>query len=368
MEGGLLFFIWMTSTRSMIFKDWNKFILFTALIPLVRPEAIIISGLLYFAAVLFYRKESIRPIFISSFLMFSFLGAYSMYCNRINGKYFSNPFYLKSRGNYFNSVNLEQGYEILIADSYAGEISFYIAIIFSIYYIIKHVKKDLLQLFLLFISIGIIYFLGVIITRPINVSGYYWTRYLEPASVSVSLAGCLSFAILFKSLIFKIRKPSELKTILNIIKKITIFLLFLLFAIETIIEIQLIKERMDRLESDCKTIHNLNVSAGLWIHEHANKDEKIAVNDAGAIRFLSDIYTVDLIGLNESSIVRGEKTQLELMRKFSPTWVIIFPDWFSDKSLFGNYKEVKYFEVPEQEYTLCNCPGQRKKVIYRKIE
>ncbi len=54
----------------------------------------------------------------------------------------------------------------------------------------------------------------------------------------------------------------------------------------------------EKLASDTRNIDEVQCAAGRWIHEHVPVDRRVATVDAGAVRYLGDRWTLDLLGLN----------------------------------------------------------------------
>jgi hypothetical protein len=71
---------------------------------------------------------------------------------------------------------------------------------------------------------------------------------------------------------------------------------------------------------NCQNISEMQVATGRWIAKNIPPGQAIAANDAGAIRFLSDHVTVDLISLNNHEDLFGgfRKSNGLLARAKSP--------------------------------------------------
>jgi hypothetical protein len=83
-------------------------------------------------------------------------------------------------------------------------------------------------------------------------------------------------------------------------------------------------------------INRMHVSLGEWARAHTLPDTVLALNDIGAIAYVSERTVVDLAGLVTPEVVpllsapdRDERL-LELMAERDVGYVIIFPEWFPD--------------------------------------
>ncbi len=88
---------------------------------------------------------------------------------------------------------------------------------------------------------------------------------------------------------------------------------------------------------NCKDIHLQQIALGKWIKEKIPEDAVLAINDAGVIKYLSQRYCIDLIGLCYPNIVKSSTPRgggngllyefLENLKK-KPSYFIIYPSWF----------------------------------------
>lgn len=89
-----------------------------------------------------------------------------------------------------------------------------------------------------------------------------------------------------------------------------------------------------QLAWNVENINEMHVTLGEWVVEHTAPDAVLALNDIGAIAYVSQREVVDLAGLVTPEVVPilrgpGPTAQLlELMAARGVDYVIIFPDWF----------------------------------------
>ncbi|MBN2561269.1 MAG: hypothetical protein JXQ75_10105 [Phycisphaerae bacterium] len=111
-------------------------------------------------------------------------------------------------------------------------------------------------------------------------------------------------------------------------------------------------------------INSMQVRIGHWLRDNTTEDQLVAVNDIGAIGFVSRRPILDTVGLVEPEIVKhymNGGTLLEYLKKRDPAYVIIFPNWYEKTCARNDMLEtVKEIELD------CNvvCGGS-KMVIYR---
>lgn len=81
-----------------------------------------------------------------------------------------------------------------------------------------------------------------------------------------------------------------------------------------------------------QNINAMQVHLGRWVDRHLPPRARLAVNDVGAIAYLSRREVIDLMGLVTPEIIpyrrRGEPGVIEFLQQRCPDYVIIFPAWF----------------------------------------
>ncbi len=90
----------------------------------------------------------------------------------------------------------------------------------------------------------------------------------------------------------------------------------------------------DRYAWAVQNINGMQVALGHWVDRHLPRTARIAVNDIGAIVYLSRREVIDLMGLVTPEIIpyrrRGETGVIEYVRETCPDFVIVFPTWFPE--------------------------------------
>jgi arabinofuranosyltransferase len=81
-----------------------------------------------------------------------------------------------------------------------------------------------------------------------------------------------------------------------------------------------------------QNIEAMQVALGRWVDAHAPRTARLAVNDIGAIAFVSRREILDLMGLVTPEILpyrrQGEDGVIRFVQESCPDYVIVFPTWF----------------------------------------
>ncbi len=360
METNLLIALWLGAIYAIIMKKEFLFIILFSLTPITRPEALIILPLcilsLFFSKTLSFQKRLILSIILWVPMLL-----WSLFCKSTNGHWLPNTFYLKAQSFNLELQDVNMAWQVLSEQGYASLPIFLIGIIVYLicFYKCNHRLKKSLFLFMLLAPI--IYMIGVVATRDIILDGYYWTRWLDPVSLLMTIIFCIGYALIMVGAIdfpkFGVSYHNRFMMSIGIVG--------LFLTIPTFVDS--FNNRRERLASDSRAIYLINVQAGQWINKNTAQNATIAVNDAGAIRYFGQRHTIDLIGLNNKEMAFKQKTFAETLDEAD--WLVIFPDWFAQKLplIFEKSFQAKVmFRIPLEEYTICFCPGQTTKVIFEK--
>jgi hypothetical protein len=83
-----------------------------------------------------------------------------------------------------------------------------------------------------------------------------------------------------------------------------------------------------------QNINGMQVHLGHWVDRHLPRDARLALNDIGAIAYISRRDVIDLMGLVTPEILpyrrRGEAGVIDYVRETCPDYVIVFPTWFPE--------------------------------------
>ncbi|MFN8010758.1 MAG: hypothetical protein U0P81_05080 [Holophagaceae bacterium] len=82
-----------------------------------------------------------------------------------------------------------------------------------------------------------------------------------------------------------------------------------------------------------QNISAMHESLGRWVADHTPPEARLALNDVGAIAYLSRREVVDLMGLVTPAILpyrrEGEAGVIRFVEAVRPDYLIIFPGWFT---------------------------------------
>jgi arabinofuranosyltransferase len=81
-----------------------------------------------------------------------------------------------------------------------------------------------------------------------------------------------------------------------------------------------------------QNIEAMQVRLGHWVDAHTPRDARLALNDVGAIGYLSRREVIDVMGLVTPAIIpyrrEGEEGVLRYLEQACPDYLIVFPSWF----------------------------------------
>lgn len=112
-----------------------------------------------------------------------------------------------------------------------------------------------------------------------------------------------------------------------------------------------------------KNVLELNVAAARYLDAHAEANDWIASNDAGAVRRWTGRPVVDLLGLNDAEVLVDRAAVLQRRR---PRWYVVFPSWFPGLVASPRYELVRRFR--SEPLAICGECEQSELVILRTRE
>jgi hypothetical protein len=81
-----------------------------------------------------------------------------------------------------------------------------------------------------------------------------------------------------------------------------------------------------------QNINTMHVHLGHWVDTHLPADARLALNDVGAIAYISRREVLDLVGLVTPEVIpyrrQGDDGVLRYLVQACPDYVIVFPAWF----------------------------------------
>lgn len=365
METLLLVVLWLSACYLILLSQWDPAMVLLSLTPVTRPEALLLMpigiGLLFF-----YGKQISWPkkLFLTVFAGIPF-GLWSLFCYFTTGHWLPNTFYVKAQSMpIVHRRFLPFAWKALTEHGYAAAFIFLLGLSMFVFLCIA---KRSFEIGVLLLCAPFLYLLGVVGTRFITLGGYYyWSRWIDPAALLLTASFCMGYALLlsgniafFPSFRFSLPRNARIWVALTA-------MICLVIALPVLIET--FQNRRFHLASDSRAIYLINMKVGAWINAHVPSDARIGVNDAGAIRYFGKRHTIDLLGLNNKEIAFHQKQPADYFENLS--WLAIFPSWFPQfmETIHKQFTPQEVFQIPQEEYTICNCPGQEKKVVFKKKE
>ncbi|MEJ2720595.1 MAG: hypothetical protein P8181_05575 [bacterium] len=360
METPLLIALWMGGIYAFLKKKWLLAAVLFGLTPVTRPESLVLlpicaaAGVVYAAGYPLWKKGLASLILALPFLL------WAVFCKHTTGHWLPNTHYLKSHPFQLTPKALADAWQVVSSDGFASLFIFLVGVIVCALYLIG--RRDVPTFGLMIVG-PLVYLLGVAGTRQIFTEGYYWTRWFDPGSLLLTAAFALGYSVLLTGRfeLSRLGASAARRVRVVVVAAAAVGLLVCVPAFTGSF-----KDRRGHLITDSRAIDRINVEAGLWINEHTPPGATIGVNDAGAIRYFGNRHTIDLLGLNNQDIAFRRMSSLDALIRSD--WLAIFPSVFRDQQgLIERYfLPVTVFQIPLEEYTICNCPGQTTKVIFRK--
>jgi len=347
-----------------------SFLLLLGLAPVVRPEAMILLPFSLAGIVMILRTDrGILAKVASCCVPILPSGLWAGFCLCVTGHIFPNTFYLKAHHFVLGVPELKVGVNAIAQHGLFAPWLILAGISAFGLLCLKRTTHSLPS-FMLFVAAPVLYVLGVVGSRRILLEGYYWTRWIDPASILITAAVCMGCSFLL-TLAFDNVKDRFGKVALSWQSRIKILissvsLVCLLLSLPSFVDA--FSDRRDHLASDSRVIATMNVQMGRWIHENSARDSVVGVNDAGAIRYFGGRHTVDLLGLNNADIAFGKVGKEEAIA--GTDWLVIFPELFRRggklAQILEEFEPRIEITMPLEEYTICNEPGQTQKVAFQK--
>jgi hypothetical protein len=366
MENILLFALAACAVYAMMARHWLLAAICVGLMPITRPEAILF--LPFFALYLFVmRKRSagaVKPLILIIPLVP--MAAWVIFCLMVNGHPLPNTYYLKTESFRLQQAQFSAAWSILTQHGISATALFFIGLAGTCAWLIRRHRGIAAWFLLCWLVFPIVFAVAVAGSRTLDPQGYYWTRWIDPASLMLSVAVATGIAVLlgaiFERAAFARLVPWLKDRGWGMYALSAAGVLCLALALPAMI--RSMEDRRFHLWSDSRAIHLVNVVAGEWINGHLPAAATVGVNDAGAIRYFGNRHTIDLKGLNYADFAFGRIQPMQVIRKTD--WLAVFPSWFQQTDLFDYFDRRTSFGIPLREYTVCDCPGQTEKVIFEK--
>lgn len=320
-------------------KHLGYLAVFLILCTLTRPEGNMIYALTMFHMLLFRKKINNFPnVFIT------LIASYALFCMAYYGfKYFyygqiiPNTFYAKGVTDLKMNFLLGSKY---LAMCVGTRLYIFIFILFIPF---KKVIKELKYSYLLMFSLIYIIYL-VAVGGDWMIANRFFVPIL-PMLYILSVVGFINVLVKIKEYYSNELKSKKIANIFVIVLSVLLFTVTLSFLEYNQM---IIKDNNARYEMQWSMF-------GKWLKKNVDPSTVIAVGPAGKIPYYSELYTIDMWGLNDEHIARQKSTRLQAgHKKFdfeytlsrNPEFIIGYAG-FTDDDMPERYQK---FNAPEKEY------------------
>ena len=368
MENNLLTALWLSGTAAILGGRCMGAMVLFGLATVTRPEATVI--LPFAATVIIYyvaRQRMKAPMLFTTAIALIPGFIWLLFCRLSTGYWLPNTFI---KAHPFNlGAEIFQFSWIALTVRGLPSLSLFIpGIIVCVLWCI-FCRRDAARcsLFMLVLSPAA-YLLGVTGTRMIALTGYYWTRWFDPASLVLTAAFCLGYAIILagiadQRLILPARFASRAGYRFAVRGFAAAAIAGILFSTGSYSKT--FNERRGHISSDARAINLINVQTGKWINSNTPLNAIVGVNDAGAIRYFGRRQTTDLLGLNNSDLIHGKTSFAQALSQVN--WIAVFSGFIQERiglnEIYRQFDFRRGFKIPVEEYTVSNSPRQTIKVI-----
>lgn len=365
MENPLLLCMVLAALFSMLRRNWYWASILVGLATVTRPEALTLLPIYALVIGLHRRGAGIAGLasLVVAILPFAlWVGL----CLSVNGHPLPTTYYVKAHPFQLGGANLyvlwrtfvDQGYGATPISILAGS---------SLAALVLLGRRPLGSTGgLVMLVFPLLYGVAVAGSRPLYLGGYYWARWVDPASLVATAALCIGLGLML-SLPFDLRvgnretgSPSGRSVVSS---AILIIACAIIAAGAPSFARSLVRSRF-HLWSDARAINLVNVQAGLWIKQHVPEHHSVGVNDAGAIRFFGNHRTLDLGGLNFSDVALRRVSIAGAIERCD--WLAVFPERFARSEVLREFDQRFVASIPVEQYTVCDCPGQAATVVFER--
>lgn len=371
MENILLLALWVHMAYAILQRRWWLGIILLSLMPITRPESLILFPLcagVYWADMK-DRSPNPKDVFLPVVAVAPF-GLWLLFCYAVTGHPLPNTFYVKAVPFSLDTARLSVAWGGLTQHGYASVFLFWIGVLVLPGWIFSaglNVRSKLGAVLLLVVG-PLVYLLGVVGSRKVFLQGYYYTRWLVPPSLVLTVCFCIGMSLLIAMGFGKTLIPSPGavpadRTVRKLGRRVMVVGLVLLGLSVPSLARSFLNLRY-HLAMDTRVIEILNVNAGKWIKQNVPAADTVGVLDAGAIRYFGEHHTVDLAGLNSADVVFRRVPGEKMLGKID--WLAVFPALMPEQLLREHFAERKRFEIPLEEHTVLHNPLQTRKSIYEK--
>ena len=188
--------------------------------------------------------------------------------------------------------------------------------------------------------------ISFVLIRPVDPDALYHQRYVLPV-IPLIVAGVPMLAI---EALSRLLKPASAR-----VARIAVLGLL---AVSLLLEAP---RRYERLAEDARNIDDVQVAVGRALASASPADVVWAV-DAGAVRYFGNAFVVDLMGLNNASLL-GSHAQA-FLDAHPPSYIEIVPTWSMLDEQSARQLEGRLFR-PSTAYTVTSFPAMQRHWLVR---
>jgi hypothetical protein len=298
-----------------------------ALAALSRPEGFLLYSIYILLELVnffkFKRDSTLLLNLLISVLLFSALTLpYFIFSYQLSGNFLPNTF--RGQGGNFDFIPdfnyLRIAFILFIRDNLITALLYVLAVIFYF----KNIKRNFYELrYLNLIFLWII--LLPLISSVVIPNWRHHVRYLIPLIPFINIIAVYYFAVLLKSkFINKIKNRFRTRRMVTAVLLMASFIYYVVYSIA--------------LGKNTGNINDQQVKLAEWVNKNVSRDETIAVNDIGAIKFINKNRIIDMAGLVTPEMLQyGKYNTVDridsvnyLLKKNNVTYIIIYDQWYKD--------------------------------------
>jgi hypothetical protein len=357
MEVALLVCLWLWLLAAVHAERWRLVAVLLGLLPVARPEAILLAGLCIAVLVVRRRRKILELVAPWSVIWCAAPTAlWLAFCELATGHLLPNTYYLKATGD-VGIDTLSTALGLLAQHGWARTVALpVLGAAALLAWCIRHRTHAPVVVLLALGSLGFV--VAVVATRSFLPLGFYWTRWTDPGVLGVAAACALGIALGLHELAVA---PGRLE---RRVQRAALAAIALVVVAGMPRLVGSAAERAERLGSDGRVIARMNVEPGRWIAAHAPPGAVVGANDAGAIRYFGGRTTIDLIGLNAADVAFQRVPPATIEQRID--WLAIYPVLLKLHPSFARFAKLRWFSIPREEYTICDCPGPTEMFIARR--
>jgi hypothetical protein len=113
------------------------------------------------------------------------------------------------------------------------------------------------------------------------------------------------------------------------------------------------------LHNDVRNINEVQRTIGLWLHDNLEPRTWIAATDAGAIRYVSLLPTIDVLGLNTPEMLSAKRETF--VRGHPVQAIAVMPAWFEPEKDVRGLRVA--FGAETEDYTVTSNPKMALQLV-----